>query len=108
MAIPSRSEPELGHSYRVNICGESLQLRSDQPPHVIEKVAGYLDQKIREISQNTMNGDKFRMVAMAALNLSEELLTLRSKLEDSDSLNSRILKHAQNLSESLDKATTEE
>lgn len=94
----------LSQVYRVNICGESLQLRSDQPPQVIEQVAGFLDKRIREISQGTMNSDKFRLVALAAMNLAEELLTLRNQLEDYHSLNRSLEKQAKTLSESLDKA----
>lgn len=94
----------LGNAYRVNICGESLQLRSDQPPQVIERVAGFLDSRIREISNQTVNGDKFRLVALAAMNLAEELLTMQSTLENYNSHNHRLEKKAKSLNESLDKA----
>jgi cell division protein ZapA len=98
----------MSQAYRVNICGESLQLRSDQPPHVIEQVAGFLDKRIREISQGTMNSDKFRLVALAAMNLAEELIAVRTQLEntkeDYNSLNHRLEKQAKTLSESLDRA----
>lgn len=94
----------LSQAYRVNICGESLQLRSDQPPQVIEQVASFLDKRIREISQGTMNSDKFRLVALAAMNLAEELLTVRTQLEDYNSLNRSLEKQAKTLSDSLDKA----
>jgi cell division protein ZapA len=103
-AHPGSAGSSLGNAYRVNICGESLQLRSDQPPHVIEKVAGFLDARIREISNQTVNGDKFRLVALAAMNLAEELLSMQSTLENYNSYSHRLEKQAKSLSESLDKA----
>lgn len=102
--MESRGGSDLEHTYRVNICGESLQLRSDQPPQIIEQIAGYLDSKIREVSQNTMNGDKFRLVAMAALNLAEELINVRTRLEAYDSMNLRMQTQAKTLTESLNRA----
>jgi len=102
--MEGRSEGGLGNAYRVNICGESLQLRSDQPPHMIEKVADYLDHKIREVSQNTVNGDKFRILALAAMNLSEELLHARKEMEAYHSLNQSMQQQAKDLNESLDRA----
>jgi len=98
------ASPELGNAYRVNICGESFQLRSDQPPQIIEKVATFLDLKIREVSQHTVNGDKFRLVALAAMNLAEELLSMQSRLEDFDKANHRIQLQAKSLTASLEKA----
>lgn len=95
---------DMGHAYRVNICGESLQLRSDQPPQVIEKVAGFLDKKIREVSQNTVNGDKFRLVALAAMNLAEELIQAQSRLADFDHHHVKLEEKARFLAASLDKA----
>ncbi len=102
--METRGGSDLEHTYRVNICGESLQLRSDQPPQIIEQIAGYLDSKIREVSQNTMNGDKFRLVAMAALNLAEELINVRTRLEAYDSMNLRMQTQAKTLTESLNRA----
>jgi hypothetical protein len=54
------------HSYKVNICGETFQVKSDQPPQTIERVAGYLDFKIRELGKGGINVDKFRVVVLAA------------------------------------------
>lgn len=94
----------MEHSYKVNICGENFQIKSDQSPQVIERVAGYLDFKIREMSKGGINVDKFRVVVLAAMNLAGELFEARTRLEEYDKQQSRIQEKAKSLSASLDKA----
>ena len=94
----------MQHSYKVNICGENFQIKSDQPPQVIERVAGYLDFKIREMSKGGINVDKFRVVVLAAMNLAGELFELRTRLEDYDRKSDQLQEKARSLSASLDRA----
>ncbi len=97
----------MEHSYKVNICGENFQIKSDQPPQTIERVAGYLDFKIREMSKGGINVDKFRVVVLAAMNLAGELFEARTRLEEHEKQQSRIQEKARTLSASLDKAMDE-
>lgn len=94
----------MENSYKVNICGENFQIKSDQPPQVIERVAGYLDFKIREMSKGGINVDKFRVVVLAALNLAGELFEARTRIEEYDRQSSQMQEKARSLSASLDKA----
>ena len=94
----------MEHSYKVNICGENFQIKSDQSPQVIERVAGYLDFKIREMSKGGINVDKFRVVVLAAMNLAGELFEARTRLEEHEKQSSRIQEKAKSLNASLDKA----
>jgi cell division protein ZapA len=94
----------MEHSYKVNVCGENFQIKSDQSPQVIERVAGYLDFKIREMSKGGINVDKFRVVVLAAMNLAGELFELKSKLEEHDKQNDQIREKARTLHASLDRA----
>lgn len=94
----------MENSYKVNICGENFQIKSDQSPQVIERVAGYLDFKIREMSKGGINVDKFRVVVLAAMNLAGELFEAKSRLEEYDKQSSQIQEKAKSLSASLDKA----
>jgi len=96
------SAPE--NSYKVNICGENFQIKSDQSPQVIERIAGYLDFKIREMSKGGINVDKFRVVVLAAMNLAGELFELKSRLEEYDKQTDRLQEKARSLNASLDKA----
>lgn len=94
----------MENSYKVNICGENFQIKSDQSPQVIERVAGYLDFKIREMSKGGINVDKFRVVVLAAMNLAGELFEAKTRLEEYDKQSSQIQEKAKSLNDSLDKA----
>lgn len=94
----------MENSYKVNICGENFQIKSDQPPQVIERVAGYLDFKIREMSKGGINVDKFRVVVLAALNLAGELFEAKSRLEEYDKHSTQLQEKTKSLSASLDRA----
>ena len=94
----------MENSYKVNICGETFQVKSDQSPQTIERVAGYLDFKIREMGKGGINVDKFRIVVLAAMNLAGELLELKSKIEEYDKQSDQIQEKARSLNASLDRA----
>ena len=94
----------MEHSYKVNICGENFQVKSDQPPQVIERVAGYLDFKIREMSKGGINVDKFRVVVLAAMNLAGELFEVKAQLEEYDRQSNQLEEKARSLNASLDRA----
>jgi cell division protein ZapA (FtsZ GTPase activity inhibitor) len=91
------------NSVQVSICGESVSLRSDQPAEVVEKLAAYLNGKIRE-GGGHVHSDKFRMLALAALGVAGEMLELQSKLEEHDKAKHDMLAQAKSLTESLDRA----
>ncbi len=94
----------MENSYKVNICGETFQVKSDQSPQTIERVAGYLDFKIREMGKGGINVDKFRIVVLAAMNLAGELFELKSKIEEYDKQSDQIQEKARSLNASLDRA----
>ncbi len=93
----------MENSYKVNICGETFQVKSDQSAQTVERVAGYLDFKIREMSKGGINVDKFRIVVMAAMNLAGELFELKSKIEEYDKQGGQVAEKSKSLSESLDR-----
>ena len=103
MEAASSMEP-VEHSYKVNICGETFQVKSDQPPQTIERVAGYLDFKIRELGKGGINVDKFRVVVLAAMNLAGELFELRAQVEEHNKQQDKIQEKARSLNASLDRA----
>lgn len=94
----------MEHSYKVNICGETFQVKSDQSPQTIERVAGYLDFKIREMGKGGINVDKFRVVVLAALNLAGELFELKARVEENEKQQTRIQEKAKSMNASLDRA----
>jgi cell division protein ZapA (FtsZ GTPase activity inhibitor) len=94
---------ETLQAVKVNIAGESISLRSDQPEEVVEKVAGYLNGKIRQTGGDT-HPDKFRVLALAAMSVAGELLELQTKLEENDKTRHHMLAQAKSLTETLDRA----
>ncbi len=94
----------MENSYKVNICGETFQVKSDQSPQTVERVAGYVDFKIKELGKGGINVDKFRVAVMAAMNLAGELFELKSKIEEYDKQSDQIQEKARSLNASLDRA----
>src|SRR6185295_2465940 len=88
------------HSHRVTIGGEAISLRSDQPEEVVEKLADYLDGKIRDVGGG-IHIDKFRILALAAMSVAGDLFELQAKLEETDKTRQDMLAQAKSLNETL-------
>lgn len=98
---------DLTHTHKVNVCGENFQIKSDVPSHIIEKIAGYVDYKVKEVGSHSVNnGDKLRLCVLAAMNIAGELFELKNKLEEQEKISAFIENKAKSLGESLDRAST--
>ena len=64
----------------VEIYGQVYQLRGTDTAH-IEKLAGIVDGKMRAVSAHGATVDSLRVAVLAALNIADELLTLRERYE---------------------------
>ena len=91
-------------SLKVSIAGEAVQLRSDQPPQVVEQVAGYLNGRIEEVGKGATGSDRYRVLALAALSVAGEVFELQSKLKENDKDKHKMLVQAKSLTETLDRA----
>jgi len=89
----SRSElaAQAAGAVVVEIYGQVYQLRGTDTAH-IEKLAGIVDGKMRAVSAHGATVDSLRVAVLAALNLADELVTLRVKYE---ALHSSIDAHKQ-------------
>ena len=67
-------------SVRVEIYDQTYQLRGTDPEY-IGKLADYVDTKMRVISQQASTVDSLRVAVLAALNIADEYLMLRSKYD---------------------------
>ncbi len=81
----------------VDIYDQIYQLRGVDPQH-IERLAGVVDSKMRAVSAHGATVDSLRVAVLAALNLADELVTLRAKYE---SLNSAAEAHRQAAAQSM-------
>ena len=64
----------------VDIYDQIYQLRGVNPEH-IERLASVVDAKMRAVSAHGATVDSLRVAVLAALNLADELVTLRAKHE---------------------------
>lgn len=92
------------YSIKVSVGGEVVQLRSDQPPEVVERVAALLNARMREADPTGVHTDKFRILALAALGVAGELYEAKAKLEENRQDRQSLLAKAQTLTTSLDRA----
>ena len=70
---------------RVNIFGSEYTLRADNDNDLVEKIAQYVDEKMREKDRNQTLKSTTRVAILAALNIAEELFQeriYRNKLLD--------------------------
>jgi cell division protein ZapA (FtsZ GTPase activity inhibitor) len=104
------SEADAGASsgtlrtHKVSIFGEPLHLRSDQSAQKVEAIAEYLEAKIREVGRGAVNVDRFKLLMLAALNVSGELFEAKEQLNQSHSDNHSMRDAAESLMGRLDRA----
>lgn len=101
---PQRGAPVM-HAAKLTLCGEPLQLRTDQPAEVVQRLAGYINEKVKAAGGGTgLAPENFRVLALAALGITGELFETKAKLEDLDTSNKRMLAKARSLTDALDRA----
>lgn len=95
----SRAEPEardMGTAV-VDIYDQIYQLRGVNPEY-IERLASVVDTKMRAVSSHGATVDSLRVAVLAALNLADELVTLRGRY---DALNSSVEASRQSAAQSV-------
>ncbi len=67
---------------RVDIYGQSYQIKGDASDTHIHDVAKWVDSKMSEIGKRSPNLDHTKVAVLAALNIADELLKVRKELEE--------------------------
>ncbi|MGO9210471.1 MAG: cell division protein ZapA [Terriglobales bacterium] len=93
-----------GNSVQVEIFDQSYNLRGSDPEY-IEKLAEYVDSKIRAVAEQTSTVDSLRLAVLAALNIADEYHILKRKY---DTVAGEYNRRAMDLSGALDEALREE
>lgn len=91
------------YAIKLQVAGELVQLKSDQPPEVVQKIASYLNARMQQADPLGASPDKFRLLALAALSVTGELFEAKAKLEETDQARQDLLDKAQSLTDSLDR-----
>ena len=75
-----------GGVLKISIYGTEYPIKSDAETDAsyITKVAAYVDQKMRDIDQNTQSKSALKVAILAALNITDELFQERLKGKEPD------------------------
>jgi cell division protein ZapA len=66
----------------VEIFGQDYAVRGGDDPAYVEKLAAFVDERMKEISQSSGAVDSLRIAVLAALNVADECFHLREELSD--------------------------
>ena len=58
----------------VQIFGQEYKIRGFEDKSYVERVAGYVDEKMKELARNSSSLPQERLAVLAALNIADELL----------------------------------
>jgi cell division protein ZapA len=90
-------------SVRVEIFDQAYNLRGSDPEY-INRIAEYVDTKIRLVAQQASTVDSTRLAVLAALNIADELLMIKRKYE---SVSGDFTQRASHLAGALDEILAE-
>ncbi|MGH9717500.1 MAG: cell division protein ZapA [Candidatus Acidiferrales bacterium] len=67
---------------KVDIYDQSYSVNAGENEEDIKQLAAYVDAKMREVAEATRMVDSLKVAVLAALNISDELLTLRRRQQE--------------------------
>ncbi|MCD5401536.1 cell division protein ZapA [candidate division NPL-UPA2 bacterium] len=67
---------------RVKIFGTEYSLKGDEEQEYMEELSNYVDQKMREVSENSALVSTAKVAVLAALRIADELEQLRKRKSD--------------------------
>lgn len=74
--MPDRT-PEPISSRPVTIFGRTYHLRGNEDPAYLEKLAGVVDRKMREVAEGSGTADTLKVAILASLNIADDYLETR-------------------------------
>jgi cell division protein ZapA len=77
-------------SHAVTVLGRELSVRSSAPVSKVKAIEAFVNGKLQEIGSSLISSDAQLVLILALLNISEELLELRSQRENDGTVDSRI------------------
>lgn len=66
-------------SVEVYIFGQKYVIRGGEPPEYIKQLAGFLDEKLREVHEHSPNVTPLKAAILAALTIADELHKVKSE-----------------------------
>ena len=71
-------------SVEINILGQSYTIKTDEEEAYIKNLAGYVDERLKEIYSAAPNVNHVKAAIMAAFGIADELFKLQHKQENFD------------------------
>jgi cell division protein ZapA (FtsZ GTPase activity inhibitor) len=72
------------HRVDVEILGQRYTIRSEAAPEYVRELAAYVDSRARQIQGGAVGQDPAKVLALAALYITDELFRLRDERRQSD------------------------
>jgi cell division protein ZapA len=65
----------------VNIAGDEYHIRSNDDPSYVQKVASYVDEKIKELTGASAGAPSTKIIVLAAMNIADEYFHLKNSYD---------------------------
>ncbi len=69
-------------SVEIHILGQKYTIKGDEPEEYIQKLAGYVQDKIKEVYDNSPNITPLKASILASITIADELHKLKNEQED--------------------------
>ncbi len=69
-------------SVKIEIYDQSYNVNADQNEEYLRELAAYVDGKMRSVAEATKMVDSLKVAVLAALNIADEMFTLRQRQQD--------------------------
>jgi cell division protein ZapA len=66
----------------ISIMGQKFMIKSESNDDYVQRIAGYVDQKIDEVMQSTKSVASLNVAILAAMNIADEFFKFRMEKED--------------------------
>lgn len=73
---------------QVRILGQEYVISGDIDPDYVQRIAGYVEERMRRLQERTIGMSMTRLAVLAAMNIADELFTLQETLRQADELGS--------------------
>jgi len=77
--MSSEKKNKGSHLVPVTIYGQTYSLRADDDPGYVERLAEFVDKRVREVAKRTRTADTTKLFVLAALNIADDLHQLKSE-----------------------------
>lgn len=66
---------------KIEIYDQTYSVQADQNEESLKELAAYVDSKMRTVAESTRTVDTVKVAVLAALNIADEMFTLRQRQE---------------------------